>query len=185
MIRLLLAAVAVAVTGCTTLKTNYDYDRGTDFSQFRQFAWFNHTIETANRVALLDNELLRKRIRAAVTSQLTARNMTLAKPADADFLVAHHIASSADVDAELWSHPVLYGHGPPATYPLRGDVRMTHYALLVVDILDGQSEELVWRGWQRVRINGASLSPSAIHYAVADILSAFPPVATTESATTD
>ena len=46
--------------------------------------------------------------------------------------------------------------------------------MLIVDIIDSESETLVWRGWDRKRLTRKRFDSKSVRKAVEEILSEFP-----------
>lgn len=97
----------------------YDYDKATDFTKLKTYAWISGTN--------LRDECNHKRIVTAIDAQLTAKGLTqVASGANPDVLVAYHAgfdknlqinASSFDSDPDS---PNFAGGGP--TYRARGRI---------------------------------------------------------------
>ena len=83
--------LALASATASAQKVTYDYDKATDFTKIRVYAWV-HTREE------VQDELNHKRIVAAVDSQLAAKGLTKVQEGGmADVLVAYGVASK-DLD---------------------------------------------------------------------------------------
>lgn len=131
---LLLLALTACATG-PSVTTNFD--RTTDFSRYRTYAW------TAG-VATLDPAVDDK-IHAAVEEQLTAKGIRkVDRSASPDLLVA----ASASRDQERIVQPDQWGYdlGPVGMGSERVEVLLIPVGTLLVDVVDAGTNRLVWRG---------------------------------------
>jgi hypothetical protein len=128
---LLVAGIAVAQ------QTSVDYDRSADFSQCKTYAWaqgrsapdpFNH-----------------KRIVESIDAQLSAKGWRRVEGSqDPDALVLYRAGATEQKQARVWGG----GYGP---WRLGGgtaqvDVDTIQVGQLVVDIVDAETRNLIWRG---------------------------------------
>jgi hypothetical protein len=173
---LLFLTVAIACgTGCATSYVAADFDHDVDFSAYHTFAWQPHDLATGAGDSITDTDLLAKRVRRAATEALAAGGYTAAASGTtADFVVAYRIVEATEIEAER--HGSLMGGGwtTPSYFPVT-DIDVASFATLIIDVLDGDSGTLAWRGWCRLAISGPSLAAPIVHEAVSDILGQFPP----------
>jgi hypothetical protein len=164
----LLVLAAAAFVGCSTITTTVDYDRSEDFSKYRTYGW----IGTGN----LRNDLVEKRIVAAVDQQLAAKGLT--KSDSPDVLVAVHGRLSKETQITAYNTGWGYGYrrgGMGVTTATAKDVPV---GTLILDFVDGKDKDLVFRGTATSTIDG-SASPEdrdkKIQEAVQKILENYPP----------
>ena len=71
--------MSALAAGCSSISTNYDYDRDADFGSYCTFAWYElpANAPTDARQAQQRNDLLDKRIKNAVNAELERKGMTL------------------------------------------------------------------------------------------------------------
>jgi len=173
---LLLALVAMA--GCSTIRVRSDWDPTVEFSGFRRYHWVEPPrFEGANPFA--DNDLLRKHLRAAIERGLGDRGFQPVESAEeADFLVtwALTLEEALRVDGTsfggTWGrHPYHGGFYSPAR------VRSYQESTLLIDFLDVEQRQLVWRGWASgvVRTRDRDRDQGRLESGVRRILDAFPP----------
>ena len=96
-------------------------------------------VEAARR----QNDLLDKRVKGAVSSQLGAKGHK-EDQASPSFLIAYHIGSEDKVSVTDWGY--RYGPGPWGYYGRDIDVRQYTEGTLVIDFVDASTKQLVWRG---------------------------------------
>jgi len=171
--------------GCATMKVGADFDREVDFAKLRSFAFAAQTHAPARiegQDPRVDNQLIRKRIRQAVAADLKARGYREVVDGDADFMVSFHVGSKEKV--QVYSTPsTRYGYGYPHPYWVDSwgvtgtNVRAHTYTegMLVIDIVDPGTNELIWHGWATDTIRESAEPGSKVKGAVSAILSKFPP----------
>ncbi len=136
-----IAAALLATAGllaCATVRTTVDFDPAADFSRYRTYRWI-----AAKEP--IENEIVQKRLEAAIDRQLLAKGLTPGDPAD--LLVSIHARLTRETVFRTTGWGYFRG-------PWRGDIVETHpeeipIGTLVVDLVDGRSNTLVWRGVAR------------------------------------
>lgn len=126
---LMIPALALAAS------VNVNFDGKADFSRYKTYSWGDCRVE--------GNPLVQERILSALEKQLSARGLKWFE-GEADILVVYHGSTRQDMSGDLWG----YGPGPgwSAAGPKGGTYRI---GTLVVDLLDGGSRQLIWRGVAR------------------------------------
>jgi hypothetical protein len=143
--RILGIAVLAAALPATALaqKTTYDYDKTAPFAQYKTYAWKAGTPTK--------QELVDKRIVAAIEAQLAARGFVKNDTAP-DVFVLYHVAFDEQKDISSFSSGPMYG---PYGYGWGGgwgstttDVRVREILIgtLAVDIVDASKKSMAWRG---------------------------------------
>ncbi|HKB72186.1 MAG TPA: DUF4136 domain-containing protein [Thermoanaerobaculia bacterium] len=162
----ILGALVLGLAGCASVTTSADYDRSTDFSKYRTYAW----IENAEPIG---NAIVQKRLTAAIDDQLAGKGLTKSDPPD--LLVSMHARLTKQVEFETTG----WGYGPGRW---QTGIQTTRQEIpvgtLVVDLVDARAKELVWRGMAR-RILDLMASPEekekATRDTVAHMFAAYPP----------
>jgi hypothetical protein len=151
--------VGVAVVGCGTLHVTTDYDPSTNFSQYHTYSW--HAGTPAN------DPLTDKKIIAAVDRQMQKKGFQKVE-AGGDLVVTYHASQGQKVDLNTvyttsgWGPYGYGGYGPYGRYwygrrwgytgvyngvsTATTTADTVHTGTVVVDMLDGKTHELVWRG---------------------------------------
>jgi hypothetical protein len=128
---LLGTAALLLATNAVAQDVSYDYDKSADFGRMRTYAWVN-----GERVG---DDLNHARIVHAIDTQLAARGVRQANSiAEADLLVTYHAIVSRE--AEITGH--RFGINRLAS----ARVEEVAVGSLVVDLRDGKSGGVVWRG---------------------------------------
>ena len=136
---LLLLALAACATG-PTVKT--DFDRATDFSRYRTYAW-------REGVAALDPSV-NQRVHAAVDEQLAEKGLQKVEASGSPDLL---VFASASRDQERAVHPEQWGYDLGIDSE-RVEVVLIPIGTLLVDLVDAGANRLVWRGEITKALNG-------------------------------
>ena len=169
------------VTSCTTVRRSFDYERETDYSNFKTFNWLPLSNDE-NGKSTVKNTMIDKRLKRALKEQLELRGYTF-EVGSPDLLIAYHAPVREIKNAVSANHNyVHFGyfhhiHSFHTAFPFCGDYYVDSYdeATLIIDIIDSKENELIWRGWRSVPVYGPSLSEKRIQKAVEKILDNFPP----------
>jgi len=136
---LLLLMVA---TGVHAVKVDTDHDATYDFSQAKTVIWGDCTPTP--------NELMQKRIVAAVEEQLVAAGLTIVESGSADLQVATHVSSESEMKQSggnvsvgvskrtSWGSIGVGGRGNKKVHEVK-------VGTLLIDVHDSQTGDLVWR----------------------------------------
>lgn len=190
-----LAALLMGLAACSRIPVSTDYREGWAPAAGASFAWLPPK-EGAPSNPLYDNDLVRARVQGAVNDALQARGLQqAANQAEADLLVAYHVVEEEKIDVDTfhswygyypcwgcysgfgpaYAHRYGFGYGYPGT-----DVWVREYTqgTLVIDLVDAESRQLVWRGVAKRRLphlETPTEREAYIRETVAAILRDFPP----------
>ncbi len=135
MVALMLLAVTVAVAKVTT-----DYEKGTDFSKYRTYAW------AEGKGTPLKDPLMQGRLENAINAQLDAKGLSKDESGPDLSVVIH---ASEEDQKEIVGTSFGYG-GWRGWGGGMGTTTATSYTIpygtLVVDLVDTTDNKLVWRG---------------------------------------
>ena len=175
----------LVLTACRTFSVRSDWDETVSFEGYQRFFWLEPPVaEGADPFA--DNSLLRKRIRGAVEANLTGRGFrSVENSADADFLVTYGVLLDkklkVDGGGASFGGGYGYGRGPVGLAGVYGGTNVSDYqeATLILDFLDPESEELVWRGWGSgfIQTRDRDRGRDRFEAGIKAVLDAFPPAA--------
>ncbi|WP_124979915.1 DUF4136 domain-containing protein [Nonlabens xiamenensis] len=165
-------AMMVILVGCQSVRVSQDYAIGTDFSQYKTYAYFKQGIDEAEI-----SELDKKRILRAIDNEMSAKGFI--KSENPDLMVSIFTDSKERVDVfNNWGWGAGWGWGWGGFWgPGWGNnVSRTTEGILYIDLIDAKNKELIWQG-----IGQASLrtTPEAkverTNEIVQQILEQFPP----------
>lgn len=183
---LLLACAMLA--GCSTMEVRYDYDPKVNFTGLKTYAWLDEPKKPTGDPRIDDNAILKSRVHTAVDSALAARGFSKVET-DPDFLVAYHV--SLDRRQSVQTLNSYYGYGPGWGYGYGSYYRPGYWTgppetyvyeyeegTLILDIVNPESKELMWRGSAQDEVRFKS-SPekdqTQLDQAVTEMLENFPP----------
>jgi hypothetical protein len=124
---------------------SYDYDKATNFSQFKTYSWVRGTT--------LSDELNHRRVVNAIDEEFARRGFTKVEMAGgADVLVAYHASFDKDIEINGFSSGWgPYRFGGSRTGSARVDEILT--GTLAVDVVNRRTNLIVWRGTASKEVN--------------------------------
>ena len=160
----------LTVIGCSGIKISTDHNQEFDFSGFKTYGWMADKPNIL-RDPLIDTALLDKRVKKAVESELAVRGYTRAE-SDPDFYVSYHFGTESQVDVSSCGY-----HYPESPRCWGQEVETYAYTkgTLVLDIVEPDGLELVWRGYATGAIHDVERMDETVRDAVARVLAEFPP----------
>ena len=185
-----LGMVAVlALAGCATSRVERDYDRDVSFEELETYSLIVQTGTSTGHPAV-SSPLVDRRIRVAIERELDAMGFRRVTSGDADFKIATYVVAEERLDVTTFDrygynnygyrrfgHPFYYGYGGSGIIT-RDYVREYVQGTLILDIIDGSTNELIWRGWSSKALAHQPRPEKVDEYvfdAVGKILEGFPP----------
>jgi hypothetical protein len=165
----LIAGILILSAGCSSVQVRTDFDRGADFSAYRTYSWLPHR---EGRGGMMKSRMVRKHVISAVDRELAAMGFRKTGRERADLLVNYHIGSKAVVDVDLYGY--RYGRWGRRR-PNAVSVRRYRKGTLILDLVDRESKQLVWRGWATSALHGRENLAGDINRSVRKLLERFPP----------
>ena len=169
------------VASCSSVSTSYDFDPDADFARLESYSWWSDSKgkpETSADEA--GSPLVLDRVRRAADGYLAAAGYKHVS-SNADFLV---VARTGSRDrTRVTSSPSRYGGSGPYGYRYwddggRVDVYQYEEGSLVLDIVDANTDKLLWHGSARSVIPERPKPEEItklVNEAVAALLKDFPP----------
>ncbi|MDX1489614.1 MAG: DUF4136 domain-containing protein [Acidiferrobacterales bacterium] len=132
-------AIAFLFTTAATARVEVDSDETVNFSKYKTYAWQAGTPSK--------DPLMEKRIRNAVEGELNAKGLSK-REGGADLYVITHASSKTEkqIDVNRFGYAGYGWYGWDRWGPTTVNVYEIPTGTLMVDLLDGRSNELVWRG---------------------------------------
>lgn len=132
----------LAVTACSSIQVNTDYDSSVNFSQFKTYAFMKSGIDNSTI-----SDLDKKRILKAVEAELTLKGYS--KSDHPQLLVNIFTDSQQNVNVNNyyggWGYRP-WGWNPWMYGPGYSSVSVNTEGVLYIDILEAQNKELIWQG---------------------------------------
>lgn len=185
-----LLILLLTLSGCARLPlpdVQYTYDPSINYRKFRTFSWYKAEVPPplAGGAGPQFSTLVDDRVKGAVASELVKQGLNLVLDETPDLLVAYDIAvDTAQLVAQDYNLPPGYGYaywyGYRYRYSYAGvanyrSIGRYDIGTLVIDLIDPDTNQLIWRGWVDSDINPTALDDSNINVVVANIMSQFPP----------
>jgi hypothetical protein len=172
---ILIVFIGALATSCSSINVSSDFDRQADFASYKTYSFTKEAME------LPINDLNRKRIIDAVSTELAAKGFTQSDQADVwiDLVVATQEKQSATATSSPGYYGAGYRYGWGGGFSTT-TINVENYTegTLFVDMVDASKKQLVWQG-RAV----ATLTPEArsekrearINEAVKQIFTRYPP----------
>lgn len=162
--------ICLAVTGCYTIKTNYDFDLLADFSKYNTYSFSEQSLDYKR---LIDGE----RLLMAIEKEMSKHGFT--KSDDPDILIDLYVKleqKSATVVPPDTPSPWARGYGVGFKVT---EVTTENYdeGTLVISVLDIRQQKIVWQGRAKKTIKEKALPKAKkkrIDKAVALIFESYP-----------
>jgi hypothetical protein len=168
-----LFGLILAAAGCSGISTTSDWDESYDFSSLSTYAWMEQGLEGGV------SQIMLRRMYAAVDDDLAAKGFGKKDIYTADVLFAYHTGTQDRQQYDTYGYGAggwwggYWGGGMTTT-----SVRTYTEGTLILDVVDRESNELVWRGSASKTIDQMD-SPEqrvkTIQDAVSSLLKDFPP----------
>jgi hypothetical protein len=171
-------ALAGLMIGCSSMSFNHDWDRDAGFQNYSTYAWMSQptaTTSTSAQRARTQNTLLEKRIHNSVDQVLREKGLTMTSD-NPDLLLVYHTGLQDKVNVTDWGYRYSYDYWGWGGRDI--DVYQYTEGTLIIDMIDANTKELVWRGSATGTVDpGASpeKTDAKIDKAVRGILESYPP----------
>jgi hypothetical protein len=181
-IRTLLAlATALPFLACSSSRIQTDFDHQADFSTYTSYSWYEALTKDGGPTDG-PSQIIDGRIRRAIGDNLRARGFTLGENATADLLVTYYTSLGSHTVLHTtgwglgwgWSPTWTFGYGfwPGWSYTT---VHTYHEGTIIIDIIDREQNQLVWRGVTSRVLGKKSHSDEEIARSMARVFAEFPP----------
>jgi hypothetical protein len=163
----LVTLAAAATLACSTMTTAVDYDHTINWSNYKTFQIMEGTPSPVT--------FTQKRIEDGITQALTAKGLqpTTNNPS---LLVYPHVVMSQQ---RQWNTMSMGGFGYRGWGGMGGMATTTEQNIpigtLIVDLVDPNSKEMVWRGTASDQVSGTGEDQGTINEALQKLFANFPP----------
>jgi hypothetical protein len=140
-IQLVSALVLFLLTACSPVRVNFDYDKKTDFSTYKTYAFYKTGID---KVEISD--LDKKRILRSIDEEMTAKGFT--KSETPDLLININTKAEKNINVNQFYAGYGYGWGFGWNPYWGGNYNVTTNTegTLTIDLIDAAKKELIWQG---------------------------------------
>jgi hypothetical protein len=175
-------AALMMLSGCAVT----DFDRGVNFSAYKTFGWGSGDVKVDNPV--YESGLIHKNIRTTIEEEFAKRGIVQDRT-DPDFIVSYHTYTEKEQRASGrsyyrypffypygfypfaygwgWGWGVPYGYSEPRTYTYTEGT-------LIIDVSDAKTDELVWRGTVKGKVDDVKNLQKQIAKGVKAIMKKYP-----------
>jgi len=171
---LVLAAMTILLSGCVS-PTRYDFEQAAveEMSAYRSFSIDSRETRSDYQDVVL-SPIVDRRIERSIERELVAKGFEKVETAP-DFRITFNTVTKTRTE--------LNDFGPPPfrRYPYYGfggrfiDINQYEEGTFVIDIIDNDSKQLVWRGTYVQRLGWSAPTEAEVQKIVSSILTAFPP----------
>lgn len=177
----LFVVIVVPVIGCSSIRTQSDFDRNADFGSYTTFAWYQEPKRNEGPTEG-PNRLVDDRIRRSIVQNLQAKGLTPTETNAADLLVRYYASLDSHMAYLTTGWGYGWGCGPYWAFGCgfwpgwsHVTVQTIHEGTVIIDILDRKQNQLVWRGVGTSSLGKKSHSDETIDRKMTRILESFPP----------
>ncbi|TAJ12553.1 DUF4136 domain-containing protein [Marinilabiliaceae bacterium JC017] len=182
-----LFTLTVMLTGCSGIKTTYDYDRTIDFTAYQTFEYFGWDKGSDALIGDFDKQ----RIEKAFAEEFKKRDLHhIEKPGSGDLIVTLHIVTKKQTQRTAstthvgmgytYGYGRYYGYGPG--WGWGGGMSSTQIyehdytvGTLMCSVFDAQKKQLIWEGAATKTIDeNPRMREKSIPYAVKALMRSFP-----------
>jgi hypothetical protein len=143
----LLWIVALAVCACTSMSVNSFTERGTDFRKYRTYKFGPADIASTGDPRLDNNPFFNERVQANIDQMLAVRGFEKTKGPRADVLVHYHASVSQQIELNDSGRSECVAVEVGRTAPVNCQPYVYDAGALLIDLVDGRTNRLLWRGW--------------------------------------
>jgi hypothetical protein len=168
----------LALSACAP-RIYVEQDKNAALQGYHSYAWVSPP-QGPVKDPILDSQILEGRVKKAVEEELANRGFKeVAADQGPDFLVTYHTSSKEKVESSGASFSFGIVDAFPNGFgsvlvPVAPDVRSREEGTFMLDVIDGKSKRLVWRGWTTGWVSQESYTDEAVAAAVQQILDKFP-----------
>ena len=176
----LVTVAAASFVSCSSTRVTTDWDRQASFGTYTTFSW-REPPASEHRPGVGASQIVDGRIRAAIAHNITAKGYTQVDPGEADLEVAYYTSLSTQLVMYNTGWGYGWGYGPRwgfgySFWPgwTTTTVSEYHEGTIIIDVVDRERNQLVWRGVVTSAVSKKSASQEKIDQAMTRVLADFP-----------
>lgn len=180
----LAAALCATLAGCATAKVTTEFNPKADFRAYKSYAWVT-SAPGPEQAPAIRNPAVLALVHQAIDRELANRGMQRVETGQPDLLVAVHGMAKDRIEVQTYGYayaasPYGYYGGPmmgpyPGPVAMGGTVQQYRDGTLILDLVDGKTRELVWRGTASDTVSDPSQVQGVVNDAVKAMLAEYPP----------
>ena len=143
------AMAAVALAGCATITVSSHVERGINFADYVTYDWGPPDNLPVGDPRLDNNPFFNDHLQGAIEKKMAAMGYERAVHGGADLLIHYHASVTQKIDVYDVDHRYGYCYE-------NCDPEYSNYeeGTLVIDLVDTNTNKVVWRGWAQDSMNG-------------------------------
>jgi hypothetical protein len=159
--------IIIGLSACSSIRVTSDYEAGTDFSQYKSFAFYKTGVDKAPI-----SDIDKRRILKSIETELFAKGLVKSETPDVLVSIFTKAREQVDIYEPRWT---------PYYYNPFQSTQISKYTegTLFIDLIDPDGKKLIWQGIGNGFLTKSS-SPEKreanIQLFVKEILEKFPPV---------
>ncbi len=170
----LTATIALCVTtGCgSPVTVQSQHAEGIDYAKYKTFIWHPQGFSSVG-IPVQRAQLAQQTIRATVDKELTKKGLKPATFEAPDFYIASTVGAVNHVLVQRWGQGTGGYSGGTTDVPL--DEKEVREGTIVLDFIDNQSGELIWRATAHSAVEPTDDPRAKVESAVRSMMDRFPP----------
>ncbi len=168
--------------GCAAVKVSFDYNPEIDFEVYKTFDWIPDSEEQSKSTDVRNpasNPFILKRLMAAMEGEMAKKGYQKQTDGKPNLLLNFQTDFEKKKDVYVYSTPgyVHWRKGRRVVVGPKKYVEVDRYqeGTLVLDIIDGASNQLIWQGWATSILRDPQVAEEQLQKAVGKLLEHFPP----------
>ena len=179
---LITVAAAIPFFACSSSRIHTDFDHQADFGSYSTFAWYQ--MEETDGPTQGPSQIVDGRIRRAIAENLQAKGLSRAEPGEADLDVTYYASLNSQMQFHTtgWGYGGGWGWGPRWGFGYgfwpgwtTTTVHTYHEGTIIIDLIDREKNQLVWRGVTTRVLGKKSHSDEKIEQSMSRVFVDFPP----------
>jgi len=158
----------IVVFACSSVTVFSDYDKDYSFKGLRIFQWIDDSSNASKSIKPSTNRFIRKNIEES----LIEKGFSKADDNKPDFYVIYHLGVEEQLNVKDFGYQ--YGQWQSGIFDREVYGQPYREGRLIIDMIEKNDKELIWRGWASVTVDEPSRAEKRIRQAIREILKNFP-----------
>ena len=144
--------MSAALAGCATMTVSSHIERNIDFSNYVTYSWGPRDNFPVGDPRLDNNPFFRDYLEGAIEKRMAANGYERVATGQPDLLLHYHASVNQRVDV----YEADQSHGYTQGQYSNVESRTVEFeqGTLIVDVVDAQSNRVIWRGWAQDSMTG-------------------------------